>query len=55
MTSYVDRGADRGRCRGAAGRSSGRVHDENAWALTGEGGSGHAGMFGTVGAVLAFG
>ena len=33
----------------------GRVHDENAWALTGVGGSGHAGMFGTVGAVLAFG
>jgi CubicO group peptidase (beta-lactamase class C family) len=33
----------------------GRVHDENAWALTGDGGSGHAGMFGTVRAVLAFG
>jgi len=33
----------------------GRVHDENAWALTGDGGSGHAGMFGTVGAVIAFG
>ena len=33
----------------------GRVHDENAWALTGLGGSGHAGMFGTVGAVLRFG
>ena len=33
----------------------GRVHDENAWALTGAGGSGHAGIFGTVGAVLAFG
>jgi CubicO group peptidase (beta-lactamase class C family) len=33
----------------------GRVHDENAWALTGDGGSGHAGMFGTVSAVLAFG
>jgi CubicO group peptidase (beta-lactamase class C family) len=31
------------------------VHDENAWALTGEGGSGHAGMFGTVGAVTGFG
>jgi serine-type D-Ala-D-Ala carboxypeptidase len=30
----------------------GRVHDENAWALTREGGSGHAGMFGTVRAVL---
>jgi CubicO group peptidase (beta-lactamase class C family) len=33
----------------------GRVHDENAWALTGLGGSGHAGMFGTLGAVLSFG
>ncbi len=33
----------------------GAVHDENAWALTGRGGSGHAGIFGTVGAVLAFG
>lgn len=33
----------------------GRVHDENAWAITGEGGSGHAGLFGTVDAVLAFG
>jgi CubicO group peptidase (beta-lactamase class C family) len=33
----------------------GAVHDENAWALTGEGGSGHAGVFGTVRAVLAFG
>jgi serine-type D-Ala-D-Ala carboxypeptidase len=33
----------------------GRVHDENAWALTGDGGSGHAGIFGTLGAVLAFG
>jgi CubicO group peptidase (beta-lactamase class C family) len=33
----------------------GRVHDENAWVLTGNGGSGHAGMFGTVAAVLEFG
>jgi CubicO group peptidase (beta-lactamase class C family) len=37
------------------GEVRGRVHDENAWALTGEGGSGHAGMFGTIDAVLAFG
>jgi serine-type D-Ala-D-Ala carboxypeptidase len=37
------------------GEIRGRVHDENAFALTGAGGSGHAGMFGTVGAVLAFG
>jgi serine-type D-Ala-D-Ala carboxypeptidase len=37
------------------GRVSGAVHDENAWALTGLGGSGHAGIFGTVGAVVAFG
>jgi serine-type D-Ala-D-Ala carboxypeptidase len=33
----------------------GEVHDENAWALTGPGGSGHAGMFGTVAGVLALG
>jgi serine-type D-Ala-D-Ala carboxypeptidase len=33
----------------------GRVHDENAWALSGAGGSGHAGMFGTIDAVLRFG
>jgi serine-type D-Ala-D-Ala carboxypeptidase len=33
----------------------GRVHDENAWAITGAGGSGHAGMFGTVNAVVQFG
>jgi CubicO group peptidase (beta-lactamase class C family) len=32
----------------------GRVHDENAWALSGEGGSGHAGMFGTIGGLLTF-
>src|SRR5579859_7189071 len=37
------------------GEVRGRVHDENAWALTGAGGSGHAGMFGTIDAVLAFG
>lgn len=33
----------------------GAVHDENAWALTGRGGSGHAGIFATVEAVLLFG
>ncbi|MBX3200634.1 MAG: beta-lactamase family protein [Labilithrix sp.] len=37
------------------GELRGVVHDENAWTLTGTGGSGHAGMFGTVDAVLAFG
>ena len=37
------------------GEVRGQVHDENAWALTGLGGSGHAGMFGTVSGVLAFG
>lgn len=37
------------------GEVRGLVHDENAWALTGDGGSGHAGIFGTVGAVLDFG
>jgi CubicO group peptidase (beta-lactamase class C family) len=36
------------------GTVSGRVHDEAAWALTGAGGSGHAGMFGTVRGVLGF-
>jgi CubicO group peptidase (beta-lactamase class C family) len=33
----------------------GRVHDENAWALGGEGGCGHAGELGTIDGVLAFG
>ncbi len=33
----------------------GVVHDENAWALTGHGMSGHAGAFGTVRAVLGLG
>jgi CubicO group peptidase (beta-lactamase class C family) len=33
----------------------GAVHDENAWALTGLGGSGHAGIFATIDAVLALG
>lgn len=37
------------------GEVRGRVHDENAFALRGDGACGHAGMFGTVGAVLAFG
>jgi CubicO group peptidase (beta-lactamase class C family) len=34
---------------------SGAVHDENAWALSALGGSGHAGVFGTVDGVLDFG
>jgi CubicO group peptidase (beta-lactamase class C family) len=33
----------------------GAVHDENAWALTGRGGSGHAGIFATIDALMAFG
>ncbi len=37
------------------GEIRGLVHDENAWALTGHGGSGHAGLFGTVEGVLGFG
>ena len=37
------------------GRIEGAVHDENAWALTGNGGSGHAGIFANVGAVLTLG
>jgi serine-type D-Ala-D-Ala carboxypeptidase len=45
-TEYVD-------WRG--GLIQGIVHDENAFALTGRGGSGHAGIFGNVAGVLAFG
>jgi len=41
------------RARGGALR--GVVHDENAWALTGHGCSGHAGLFGTIDDVLRFG
>ena len=37
------------------GEVRGRVHVENAFALRGDGACGHAGMFGTVHAVLAFG
>jgi CubicO group peptidase (beta-lactamase class C family) len=37
------------------GPVEGAVHDENAWALTGKGGSGHAGIFATLDAVLTFG
>lgn len=33
----------------------GEVHDENAWVFGGRSGCGHAGMFGTVAGVLAFG
>jgi serine-type D-Ala-D-Ala carboxypeptidase len=40
---------------GRGGCVRGIVHDENAWALSGHGASGHAGMFGTVHDVLAFG
>jgi CubicO group peptidase (beta-lactamase class C family) len=37
------------------GTLRGVVHDENAWAHSGEGVSGHAGFFGTVAGVLALG
>lgn len=37
------------------GEVRGQVHDENAWALSGHGLSGHAGLFGTVNGVLRFG
>lgn len=37
------------------GEICGHVHDENAWALNGDRLSGHAGMFGTIEAVLRFG
>jgi CubicO group peptidase (beta-lactamase class C family) len=41
--------------RARGGCIRGVVHDENAWALSGHGASGHAGLFGSVGDVLAFG
>lgn len=37
------------------GEVRGRVHDENAFAVAGAGGAGHAGLFGTVSATLALG
>ncbi len=37
------------------GTLRGVVHDENAWALSGHGASGHAGLFGTAEAVARFG
>jgi len=37
------------------GEVRGHVHDENAWALAGDGACGHAGLFGTIDAVLRFG
>jgi len=37
------------------GEVHGVVHDENAWALSGHGSSGHAGLFGTAGSVARFG
>ena len=37
------------------GEVRGHVHDENAWALGGDGACGHAGLFGTVASVLRFG
>jgi CubicO group peptidase (beta-lactamase class C family) len=41
--------------RARGGLVRGVVHDENAWALSGHGCSGHAGLFGSVSAVLGFG
>jgi CubicO group peptidase (beta-lactamase class C family) len=41
--------------RDDGGLLRGRVHDENAWALSPEGVQGHAGLFGNVEAVLRFG
>lgn len=37
------------------GQVRGVVHDENAWAFAGHGLAGHAGLFGTIEAVLGFG
>jgi serine-type D-Ala-D-Ala carboxypeptidase len=44
-----------GESRAAATEVVGHVHDENAWAFGGFGACGHAGLFGTVEAVLRFG
>lgn len=41
--------------RARGGCLRGVVHDENAWALSGHGAAGHAGLFGTARAVLGFG
>jgi serine-type D-Ala-D-Ala carboxypeptidase len=41
--------------RARGGLVRGVVHDENAWALSGHGASGHAGLFGTAFDVLRFG
>jgi serine-type D-Ala-D-Ala carboxypeptidase len=37
------------------GSVRGKVHDENAWAISGDGASGHAGLFGTVAGVIDLG
>jgi len=37
------------------GEIRGHVHDENAWAISGDAASAHAGLFGTIRALLAFG
>lgn len=37
------------------GSLQGQVHDDNAWALSGSGCSGHAGLFGTLESILRFG
>jgi CubicO group peptidase (beta-lactamase class C family) len=37
------------------GEIRGHVHDENAWAISGDGASGHAGLFGTIRALLEVG
>ncbi len=53
--SVLERAAPTEEVLWRGGLVQGSVHDENAWALTREGGSGHAGMFGTTDAVLRFG
>ncbi len=55
LSSQLDRVAPTEDVPWRGGILRGVVHDENAWALTGVGGSGHAGLFGTVDAVLRFG
>ncbi len=55
LSSKLDRVAPTEDVAWRGGVTRGLVHDENAWALTGRGGSGHAGLFGTITGVLKFG
>lgn len=54
-TDFLDRVAPTEVVEFRGGEIVGQVHDENAWALTGPGLSGHAGLFGTAEGVARFG